>query len=302
MHIAPQLRSPTNSMHLTCLLGLLTSCSGRPAPNEFQHTARQPFQAEFSPEYFYQDSWQTLPDGPDGEQLPSPHLVISLTKDSGRILHSVVYGEEVPALDQTISFQLSLSADAVKRFKDSFAQFSSTHDMLGDTTTWIVPSKETDLETLILFADPHTSLFMPSPTDIVVWRTGQGAKLFLSHAGVPLLLDLYSEYLSDGYPMLILNRDTQMSCAISGPFDRNLVYTSALTAAAVRCIPVESDHAVAHVRVGVCVQPSMTWGDAIEAIDSKLARVSEIVLLMNCREGIDSTLDLSLSGNRNLAP
>lgn len=230
--------------------------------------------------------------------MPTPHAVISVDKGSVRVLDAVMCERGSTEPMTTEPMPLAQGLDTLRAIKRSHQEFAYAKGWHGYTTTWILPTKDTELSTVVALGTWPASPDFDSYTDVVVWgslKTGvHGARLRMSPQTWSMLLALYDEYTSDGTPILILNGASDWSCAPTGEYDPLLNREGRLTAAQIMCTPADARHALTHVRVGVCVQPEASWGEVIAAIDARVARVSEIVLMFNCGDNADGTLPLSL--------
>ena len=95
--------------------------------------------------------------------------------------------------------------------------------------------------------------------------------------------------------MLIINNTSPWSCSLTGQFDASAMASETLSTNDVACVVADEQYARLHSRVGLCVQRNTLWGTALEMVEARVARVSEIVLLFNCGDHADGTLDLTLN-------
>lgn len=278
------------------LMGVWVTACGTPSPVEAP-SAPAPFdQGEPSPySFFSYERWRSLPSGPNGEHhLPNPQAVIFVEGETGVVTFLHDYGGESTGRLNPLPSSIEEVDSMVRDYKMNWESFVSGTPVSGLITTSIVPTADTPVTSLLALTDQGSSMNTSAPTELVLWQGGEGARLYFSRHSAMLLHEIYTEFASDGYPILIVNNQALWSCALTAPMDPSLIPAERLTPSLVACLPVDEREARYHVRVGVCVAPDTAWGAVLDTLKARMARVSELVLLFNCGDNPDGSLDLSV--------
>lgn len=274
-----------------------TSSPSEPPPVQVPINYRAPDYYSFVPA----ETFRSLPKGPNGEKyLPAPQAIISVSGNTGEALYLLNFNGQWPPKVESLHEPIGEIASSLWSFKQEYSLFAAGTSESGSIATWIAATPDTTIENLLSVTDQHTSIGSQTPVDVVIWRerawnVGRFARLYSGRPNSSLLADIYSEYAADGYPMLIINNTSPWSCSLTGQFDASAMASETLSTNDVACVVADEQYARLHSRVGLCVQRNTLWGTALEMVESRVARVSEIVLLFNCGDHADGTLDLTLN-------